>query len=94
MQAFLDSLGKKTTRYIYKRGIELFVDFCGKSVDEILQERKEDLTPRPKESMVDTRNRASRYERLLENFYAWLGKEGYGQSSKYSYCKGLRQLFR
>ena len=45
MEAFLNSVGKKTTLRSYRRGIELFVNFYGKDVDTILAERKDDLTP-------------------------------------------------
>jgi hypothetical protein len=95
MEAFLNSLNKKTTRNTYKRGVELFVTWYTKTVDEILAERKDDLTPRPNESPVDSKQRADRYEKLLEKFYFWLEEQGYdNKNTRYSFCKGLRQLFR
>jgi hypothetical protein len=95
MEAFLNSLNKKTTRSTYKRGVELFVTWYSKTVDEILAERKDDLTPRPNESPVDSKQRADRYEKLLEKFYFWLEEQGYdNKNTRYSFCKGLRQLFR
>jgi len=91
MEAFLDSLRKKTAKNTYKRGIDLFVTFYGKDIDAILEERKGDLTPRPNESLVDVKQRADRYEKLLEKFYSWLEEKGYDKAnSRYSFCKGLR----
>jgi hypothetical protein len=60
MEKFLDSLSKGTLKS-YRRGLELFLEFYGKDVDMILAERKDDLTPRPNENLVDAKNRASRY---------------------------------
>ena len=95
MESFLDSLNKKGTKSTYKRGVELFIKWYGKDVDAILDERKDDLTPRPNESPVDAKQRANRYEKLLEQFYFWLEKEGYDNvNTRYSNCMGLRQLFR
>jgi hypothetical protein len=95
MDAFLNSLATKNTRRLYKRGIDRFVDFYGKSIDEILTERKADLTPRSKENMIDAKQRSDRYEKLLEQFYFWLEQEGYEKANtRYSYCKGVLQLFR
>jgi hypothetical protein len=95
MESFLDSFSKKGTRSTYKRGVELFAVFYGKTVDEILAERKNDLTPRLNENMIDAKQRVSRFEKLLEQFYFWLEKQGYeNKNTRYSFCKGLRQLFR
>jgi len=70
MQEFLDSFSKKSTRRMYKRGIELFCEWYGKDVETILKERKDDLTPRANETLVDAKQKASRYEKLLERFHA------------------------
>jgi hypothetical protein len=94
MESFLESYAKKTTRFQYERGIKLFLEFYGKSIDEILAERKDDLTPRPNETMVEAKQRSNRYEKLLEKFYAWMSEQGYKRNSMYTNCKGLRQLFR
>lgn len=94
MQEFLDSYSKKTTRRMYRRGIELFSKWYGKDVDVILEERKDDLTPRPNESFVDTKQRASRYEKLLEKFHGWLLKQGYKLNNARTTCLGIMQLFR
>jgi hypothetical protein len=95
MEAFLGSLNSKNTKSTYKRGIELFATFYGKTIDEILAERKDDLTQRTNEDLISAKQRADRYEKLLEEFWVWLKKNGYDNvNTRYSFCKGLRQLFR
>ncbi|MDH5754620.1 MAG: hypothetical protein OEY95_05410 [Candidatus Bathyarchaeota archaeon] len=54
---------------MYKRGIELFSEWYGKDVETILKERKDDLTPRANETLVDAKQRTSIYEKLLERFH-------------------------
>ncbi len=103
MEKFLDSLSKATKKS-YRRGLELFIEFYGKDVDTILAERKDDLTPRPNENLVDAKNRASRYENLLEEFHAWMGKpihmiykkpnQPYEINTRHTNTLGLLQLFR
>jgi len=103
MEKFLDSLSKGTLKS-YRRGLELFIEFYGKDVDTILAERKDDLTPRPNENLVDAKNRASRYENLLEEFHAWLMKpihtingksnQAYGINTARTSTLGLLQIFR
>ena len=94
MQEFLDSFSKKSTRRMYRRGIELFCEWYGKDVETILKERKDDLTPRANETLVDAKQKASRYEKLLERFHGWLLKQGYKINSARTLCLGLMQLFR
>jgi len=94
MAEFLDSFSKKSTRRMYKRGIELFCEWYDKNVEAILRERKDDLTPRPNETLVEAKQRASRYEKLLEKFHAWLLEQGYKINSARTLCLGLMQLFR
>jgi hypothetical protein len=103
MEKFLDSLSKGTKKS-YRRGLELFIEFYGKPIETILEERKDDLTPRPNENLVDAKNRASRYENLLEEFHAWMGKpihtinkkpnQAYGINSRRTSTLGLLQIFR
>jgi len=94
MAEFLDSYSKKSTRRMYRRGLELFCEWYGKDVDTILEERKDDLTPRPNESFVDAKQRASRYEKLIEKFHGWLLKRGYKINTARTVCLGPLQLFR
>jgi hypothetical protein len=103
MEKFLDSLSKGTKKS-YRRGLELFIQFYGKDAETILSERKDDLTPRPNENLVDAKNRASRYENLLEEFHAWLMKpihtinkkenQAYGINTARTSTLGLLQIFR
>jgi len=79
---------------MYKRGLDLFCEFYGKDVETILKERKNDLTPRPNEILVDAKQRASRYEKLLEKFHTWLLEQGYRINSARTMCLGIMQLFR
>ena len=51
MESFLNSYLNKETMRLYKRGIDKFVEWYGKSIDEILAERKGDLTPIPNENL-------------------------------------------
>jgi len=103
MEKFLGSVAKKTALN-WKRGINLFCEWYGKSVDEILAERKSDLIPKPDQSFVDQKERASRFEKLLEEFHSWLQKpihtikgkpnQAYKINSIRTYCMGVLQLFR
>ena len=93
MEEFLGSLSKKTGSN-WKRGINLFVEWYGKSVDDILQERKEDLTPRANENLIDQKNRAGRFERELEKFHKWMLGKGYTINTARTYCTSVLQLFR
>jgi len=94
MAEFLSSYSNKSTRRMYKRGLDLFCEFYGKDVETILKERKDDMTPRPNETLVDARQRQSRYEKLLEKFHAWLLRQGYKINTARTMCLGIMQLFR
>ena len=65
MEAFLDSYSRKSTMRMYRRGLQLFSEWYQKDIETILRERKDDLTPRPDESLVDAKQRADRFERKL-----------------------------
>jgi hypothetical protein len=93
MEEFLGSLSKKTSSN-WKRGINLFVEFYGKSVDVILEERKDDLTPRNGENLIDQKNRADRFERELEKFHRWMLSKDYTINTARAYCTAVLQLFR
>ena len=94
METFLSTLSKKTG-FNWKRGIELFSEWYGKDVDTILEERKDDLTPRPNESLVDQKQRADRFEKKLEEFHKWLLEEReYKINTARTYVMGILQLFR
>jgi hypothetical protein len=44
VQEFLDSLPSKGTKKVYKNGLKKFFKWSGKTPDEVLKERKDDLT--------------------------------------------------
>jgi len=94
MEAFLDSYSRKSTMRMYRRGLQLFSEWYQKDIETILQERKDDLTPRPNESLVDSKQRADRFERKLEDFHKWTLERGYKLNSARTLCLGLMQLFR
>jgi integrase len=94
---YLEKSKSKSTVRIYKRGLELFSEYYGKSLDQILEERKQDLLS------SDAKQR-KRFVRELEMFHVWLLKpihtiqnnpnEPYPLNSASSYCDGIMQLFR
>jgi integrase len=94
VQEFLDSLHSKGTKKIYKMGLKKFLEWYGKSTEEVLKERKDDLTQRPNEDFVTYRNRASNYAKIIERFHAHLVDEGYKINTAKSLTNGIRQLFR
>ena len=94
VQEFLDSLPSRGTRKVYKYGLNKFLNWYGKTAEDVLKERKDDLTQRPDEDIVSFKNRASNFERLIESFYNDLIKEGYKINAAKSLTNGLKQLFR
>ncbi len=95
MEAFLDSFSNKNTKRLYKHGIELFIEFYGKDIDTILNERKADLTPKPNENIVEIKQKATRYEKHLERFHSWMLKtKGFSINTARSNVNGILQLFR
>jgi integrase len=94
VQEFLDSLPSKGTKKVYKMGLKRFLEWYGKSAEEVLKERKDDLTQRPDEDLVTYRNRASNYSKIMERFHAHLIDEGYKINTAKSLTNGIRQLFR
>ena len=69
----------KHTFKAYKRGIELFTEWFGKSADEILQQRHED-------HVSDDPHRKKRFLRELEKFRKWLiDEQGYGINTSRNY---------
>ena len=97
-EQFLTSLSNAHTKASYKRGLELFQKFVGRPIEEIIEQRKEDLTPKPNESIVDAKLRAERFEgQLLEPFFFDLLKEKFDRkafkaSSAAKNCDGILRL--
>ena len=94
VQDFLDSLGNPRTRKNYSFGLRKFVEWYGKSADEILNLRKEDLTQKAGENLIDYRNRAVRFQKEIEKFHGQLLEKGYSINSARNMTLGIRQLFR
>ena len=94
VQDFLDSLGNPRTRKNYSFGLRKFVEWYGKSADEILNLRKEDLTQKAGENLIDYRNRAVRFQKEIEKFHSQLLEKGYSINSARNMTLGIRQLFR
>jgi integrase len=99
-EEFLDYIRKaksESTFKIYKRGLDLFSEYYGKGLDQILRERKEDM------QSEDLKQR-KRFAREVEMFHKWLlqpihkiGKnenKPYPLNSAGSYSQGIMQLFR
>ena len=85
---YLEKAKSESTVRIYKRGLELFSEYYGKSLDEILEERRKDL------SSGDSKQR-KRFVREIEMYHKWLlEKKEYPINSASSYCDGIMQLFR
>jgi len=94
MKEFLDSFTSPNTKRVYRHGIELFCRWYSKPINVILAERQNDLTPQPNENIIERKQRASRYEKLIEKFHAWMLKNGYKINTAKSNCNGILQLFR
>jgi len=94
VKEFLDSVINPNTRKGYRVGIKKFYEWFGKSPREILEARKDDLTQRPEEDLIEYRNRAARFEREIEKFHGYLLKRGYTTNTARGMTIGIRQLFR
>ena len=91
---FLDSVVNPNTKKGYRIGIKKFYEWFGKSPREILEARKDDLTQRPGEDLIEYRNRAARFEREIEKFHGHLMQQGYKTNTARALTIGVRQLFR
>lgn len=94
VREFLDSVNNPNTRKGYRYGLKKFVEWFGKSGEEILSLRKDDLTQRPQENLIDYKNRAIRFEREIEKFHGYLIRQEYSINSARNLTIGIRQLFR
>jgi site-specific recombinase XerD len=94
VKEFLDSVINPNTRKGYRVGIKKFYEWFGKSPREILEARKDDLTQRPQEDLIEYRNRAARFEREIEKFHGYLLNQGYTTNTARGMTIGIRQLFR
>jgi integrase len=94
VQEFLNSISNPRTRKGYRFGLNKFVGWFGKSAEESLAMRQEDLTQKAGENLVEYRNRAARFEKEIEKFHSYLIEKGYSINSARNMTLGVRQLFR
>ena len=94
VKEFLDSVVNLNTRKGYRVGIKKFYEWFGNSPREILEARKDDLTQRPGEDLIEYRNRAARFEKEIEKFHGYLLKQGYTTNTSRALTIGIRQVFR
>ena len=91
---FLDSVSNRHTKKEYRYGIKKFCDWYEKLPEEILEMRKDDLTPRPNENIIEAKHRAKRFEREIEKFHTHLIEQKYSINTARTSTLGIRQLFR
>lgn len=94
VKEFLESVVNPNTRKGYRVGIKKFYEWFGKSPREILEARKDDLTQRPGEDLIEYRNRAAMFEREIEKFHGYLLNQGFATNTARGMTIGIRQLFR
>jgi integrase len=94
LKDFLDSQTRPRTIESYRNGIIRFSKWFGKSPEEILQMRQDDLTKRPDEDQIDYLNRAGRFERELVKYHKQALDRGISKNSARTYTVGVIQLFR
>jgi integrase len=93
VQQYLDSVSNPRTKKGYRKGINEFCKWFNKPAEEILQMRKDDLTQRDREDLIEYKNRASRFEKEIEKFHANL-LQTHPINTARNYTLGIRQLFR
>lgn len=93
VKEYLDSVTNPNTKKSYRIGIQKFCAWFGKSPTEVLELRKNDLTVKEGENLIDYRNRAARFEKEIKKFHAHLLKK-YSTNSARNLTLGIRQLFR
>jgi len=94
VQVFLDSVTNPNTKKEYRHGIKKFCDWYGKSAEQVLELRKNDLTQIAGEGLVEYRNRAARFEREIEKFHGYLIQQEHTINTARNLTLGIRQLFR
>jgi integrase len=94
VQKFLDSVSNPNTRKEYRHGIKRFCEWYGKSAEEILKLRQDDLTQKTGENLIEYKNRAARFEGDIEKFHSYLLGQSYSINTSRILTLGIRQLFR
>jgi len=93
-EEFLDTIQNPSTRKGYRLGIKKFREYYGKTVKEILNQRKDDLTQKPGENLIEYKNRAVRFSKEIEKFHGNMLDNGFSTNSARNFTIGIRQLFR
>ena len=94
VQEFLDSVTNPNTKKEYRYGLNKFCEWFGKSAKEILELRKNDLTQKEAENLIEYRNRAARFEKEIEKFHSYLLEQKLKINTARTMTLGIRQLFR
>jgi len=94
VEEFLDTIQNPSTRKGYRQGIKKFREYYGKTAKEILNQRKDDLTQKTGENLIEYKNRAVRFSKEIEKFHSYLLDKGFATNSARNYTIGIRQLFR
>ena len=94
VKEFLDSVQNPNTRKGYRQGIKKFCEYYGKTAEEILNQRKNDLTQKTGENLIEYKNRAVRFSKEIEKFHSNLLDNGFSTNSARNLTIGIRQLFR
>lgn len=94
VKEFLDSFSNRHTEKEYRHGIKKFCEWYGKTAEQILEMRKDDQTQKVGENLIDFKNRASRFEKEIENFHSYLLEQGSAINTARILTIGIRQLFR
>lgn len=94
VREFLDSVSNPNTKKEYRHGLDKFCSWYGKSAEEILELRKDDLTQRAGENLIEYRNRAARFEKEIEKFHSYLISQKCSINTARTQTLGIRQLFR
>lgn len=94
VQEFLDSVSNPNTKKEYRHGLKKFCEWYGKSAEEILELRKDDLTQKAEENLIEYRNRAARFEKEIEKFHSYLLEQEFTINTARNLTLGIRQLFR
>lgn len=94
VQEFLDSVSNPNTKKEYRHGLDKFCSWYGRSAKEILELRKDDLTQRAGENLIEYRNRAARFEKEIEKFHSYLISQKCSINTARTQTLGIRQLFR
>ena len=94
LKEFLDSVQNPNTKKEYRHGIKKFCEWYDKTAEETLEIRKNDLTQRAGENLIEFKNRAARFTKEIEKFHGYLLSQGYSINTSRTLTIGIRQLFR